>query len=224
MAVCAWCASLFLMQQEEEKKNQQKKEDRESCSHPQKSTLVFLIPTFRGTYTTQVQSELRRLTSLEQLSDTHTHTHIQLLYISSTLSRARCVITSVLWCDHNGLIERCTRCVLLISPRHIVTHCPIVPLPCCHWWILSYACGCNIGHYLCVCVCVSQLDRVIFCVFLPTDKELYLQNLPLYFPAGESPPSLMWTHSCTDRQTDRHVHTDAHKHAPVGTVATAHLI
>uniref|UniRef100_A0A8C2XDK1 Mono-ADP ribosylhydrolase 1 n=1 Tax=Cyclopterus lumpus TaxID=8103 RepID=A0A8C2XDK1_CYCLU len=31
----------------------------------------------------------------------------------------------------------------------------------------------------------DKLDRVIFCVFLPTDKELYLQTLPLYFPAGE---------------------------------------
>ncbi|XP_036934057.1 ADP-ribose glycohydrolase MACROD1 isoform X1 [Acanthopagrus latus] len=30
----------------------------------------------------------------------------------------------------------------------------------------------------------NELDRVIFCVFLPTDKELYLQNLPLYFPAA----------------------------------------
>ncbi|XP_059201590.1 ADP-ribose glycohydrolase MACROD1 isoform X2 [Centropristis striata] len=29
----------------------------------------------------------------------------------------------------------------------------------------------------------DKLDRVIFCVFLPTDKELYLKNLPLYFPA-----------------------------------------
>ncbi|KAM4554826.1 ADP-ribose glycohydrolase MACROD1 isoform 1-T1 [Odontesthes bonariensis] len=29
----------------------------------------------------------------------------------------------------------------------------------------------------------DKLDRVIFCVFLPKDKELYLQNLPLYFPA-----------------------------------------
>lgn len=28
----------------------------------------------------------------------------------------------------------------------------------------------------------DKLDRVIFCVFLPTDKELYLQNLSLYFP------------------------------------------
>ncbi|XP_029917452.1 ADP-ribose glycohydrolase MACROD1 isoform X2 [Myripristis murdjan] len=28
----------------------------------------------------------------------------------------------------------------------------------------------------------DKLDRVIFCVFLPTDKELYLKNLPLYFP------------------------------------------
>ncbi|XP_041704788.1 ADP-ribose glycohydrolase MACROD1 isoform X2 [Coregonus clupeaformis] len=28
----------------------------------------------------------------------------------------------------------------------------------------------------------EKLDRVIFCVFLPTDKELYLKNLPLYFP------------------------------------------
>ncbi|XP_071362920.1 ADP-ribose glycohydrolase MACROD1 isoform X4 [Trachinotus anak] len=30
----------------------------------------------------------------------------------------------------------------------------------------------------------DKLDRIIFCVFLPTDKELYLQNLPLYFPAA----------------------------------------
>ncbi|XP_060904262.1 ADP-ribose glycohydrolase MACROD1 isoform X2 [Labrus mixtus] len=30
----------------------------------------------------------------------------------------------------------------------------------------------------------DKLDRVIFCVFLPTDKKLYLQNLPLYFPAA----------------------------------------
>lgn len=30
----------------------------------------------------------------------------------------------------------------------------------------------------------DKLDRVIFCVFLPKDKELYLQNLPLYFPAA----------------------------------------
>ncbi|KAJ0002891.1 hypothetical protein NQD34_008040, partial [Periophthalmus magnuspinnatus] len=29
----------------------------------------------------------------------------------------------------------------------------------------------------------EQMDRVIFCVFLPTDKDLYLHNLPLYFPA-----------------------------------------
>lgn len=29
----------------------------------------------------------------------------------------------------------------------------------------------------------EKLDRVIFCVFLPTDKDLYLNNLPLYFPA-----------------------------------------
>uniref|UniRef100_A0A3B5K8V6 Mono-ADP ribosylhydrolase 1 n=1 Tax=Takifugu rubripes TaxID=31033 RepID=A0A3B5K8V6_TAKRU len=31
----------------------------------------------------------------------------------------------------------------------------------------------------------DKLDRVIFCVFLPSDKKLYLQNLPLYFPGGE---------------------------------------
>ncbi|XP_026185489.1 ADP-ribose glycohydrolase MACROD1 isoform X2 [Mastacembelus armatus] len=30
----------------------------------------------------------------------------------------------------------------------------------------------------------DKLDRVIFCVFLPKDKELYHQNLPLYFPAA----------------------------------------
>ncbi|KAF7657964.1 hypothetical protein LDENG_00019540 [Lucifuga dentata] len=30
----------------------------------------------------------------------------------------------------------------------------------------------------------DKLDRVIFCVFLPADKELYLQNLPLYFPGA----------------------------------------
>lgn len=28
----------------------------------------------------------------------------------------------------------------------------------------------------------DKLDRVIFCVFLPKDKELYMQTLPLYFP------------------------------------------
>ncbi|CAL8328023.1 unnamed protein product [Gadus morhua 'NCC'] len=31
----------------------------------------------------------------------------------------------------------------------------------------------------------DKLDRVIFCVFLPADRELYLKNLPLYFP-GEA--------------------------------------
>ncbi|XP_063732406.1 ADP-ribose glycohydrolase MACROD1 isoform X2 [Eleginops maclovinus] len=30
----------------------------------------------------------------------------------------------------------------------------------------------------------DKLDRVIFCVFLPTDKELYMKTLPLYFPAA----------------------------------------
>lgn len=35
----------------------------------------------------------------------------------------------------------------------------------------------------------DKLDRVIFCVFLPTDKELYLQNLPLYFPAENTTKS-----------------------------------
>ncbi|XP_068596790.1 ADP-ribose glycohydrolase MACROD1 [Brachionichthys hirsutus] len=30
----------------------------------------------------------------------------------------------------------------------------------------------------------DKLDRVVFCAFLPTDKELYLQYLPLYFPAA----------------------------------------
>ncbi|XP_011608819.1 ADP-ribose glycohydrolase MACROD1 isoform X6 [Takifugu rubripes] len=30
----------------------------------------------------------------------------------------------------------------------------------------------------------DKLDRVIFCVFLPSDKKLYLQNLPLYFPGA----------------------------------------
>uniref|UniRef100_A0AAV2MKN7 Macro domain-containing protein n=1 Tax=Knipowitschia caucasica TaxID=637954 RepID=A0AAV2MKN7_KNICA len=29
----------------------------------------------------------------------------------------------------------------------------------------------------------EKLDRIIFCVFLPADKDLYLDNLPLYFPA-----------------------------------------
>ncbi|XP_061692112.1 ADP-ribose glycohydrolase MACROD1 isoform X2 [Syngnathoides biaculeatus] len=28
----------------------------------------------------------------------------------------------------------------------------------------------------------DKLDRVIFCVFLPKDQKLYLQNIPLYFP------------------------------------------
>ncbi|KAL0973863.1 hypothetical protein UPYG_G00212170 [Umbra pygmaea] len=30
----------------------------------------------------------------------------------------------------------------------------------------------------------AKLDRVIFCVFLPSDAELYLKTLPLYFPPG----------------------------------------
>ncbi|XP_069387249.1 ADP-ribose glycohydrolase MACROD1 isoform X3 [Paralichthys olivaceus] len=36
----------------------------------------------------------------------------------------------------------------------------------------------------------DKLDRVIFCVFLPTDKELYLKNLPLYFPAAPTEASV----------------------------------
>ncbi|XP_062380478.1 ADP-ribose glycohydrolase MACROD1 isoform X2 [Sardina pilchardus] len=32
----------------------------------------------------------------------------------------------------------------------------------------------------------EQLDRVIFCVFLKTDEDLYQRNLPLYFPQGSS--------------------------------------
>ncbi|XP_040904178.1 ADP-ribose glycohydrolase MACROD1 isoform X2 [Toxotes jaculatrix] len=36
----------------------------------------------------------------------------------------------------------------------------------------------------------DKLDRVIFCVFLPKDEELYLQNLPLYFPAGQEQKSV----------------------------------
>ncbi|KAF3838528.1 hypothetical protein F7725_010296 [Dissostichus mawsoni] len=32
----------------------------------------------------------------------------------------------------------------------------------------------------------DKLDRVIFCVFLPTDKELYMKTLPLYFPAEDT--------------------------------------
>lgn len=32
----------------------------------------------------------------------------------------------------------------------------------------------------------EQLDRVIFCVFLKTDKDLYECNLPLYFPQAQS--------------------------------------
>ncbi|XP_019725514.1 ADP-ribose glycohydrolase MACROD1 isoform X3 [Hippocampus comes] len=37
----------------------------------------------------------------------------------------------------------------------------------------------------------DKLDRVIFCVFLPKDQELYLQNLPLYFPVGPTATPLM---------------------------------
>uniref|UniRef100_A0A3B3S4T8 Mono-ADP ribosylhydrolase 1 n=1 Tax=Paramormyrops kingsleyae TaxID=1676925 RepID=A0A3B3S4T8_9TELE len=33
----------------------------------------------------------------------------------------------------------------------------------------------------------AQLDRVVFCVFLKSDEELYQARLPLYFPRGESP-------------------------------------
>ncbi|TKS72268.1 O-acetyl-ADP-ribose deacetylase MACROD1 [Collichthys lucidus] len=38
----------------------------------------------------------------------------------------------------------------------------------------------------------DELDRVIFCVFLPADKELYLQNLPLYFPADRVERHLLY--------------------------------
>uniref|UniRef100_A0AAY4CHK5 Macro domain-containing protein n=1 Tax=Denticeps clupeoides TaxID=299321 RepID=A0AAY4CHK5_9TELE len=31
----------------------------------------------------------------------------------------------------------------------------------------------------------AQLDRIIFCVFLKSDEELYKKNLPLYFPQSE---------------------------------------
>ncbi|XP_077433585.1 ADP-ribose glycohydrolase MACROD1 isoform X3 [Vanacampus margaritifer] len=37
----------------------------------------------------------------------------------------------------------------------------------------------------------DKLDRVIFCVFLPKDQELYLQNLPLYFPVEPTETPLM---------------------------------
>ncbi|XP_061541315.1 ADP-ribose glycohydrolase MACROD1 isoform X3 [Phycodurus eques] len=38
-----------------------------------------------------------------------------------------------------------------------------------------------------------KLDRVIFCVFLPKDQELYLHNLPLYFPVEPTETPLMNT-------------------------------
>lgn len=37
----------------------------------------------------------------------------------------------------------------------------------------------------------SQLDRVIFCVFLKSDKELYETMLPAYFPRGLSSHTLV---------------------------------
>ncbi|XP_077387509.1 ADP-ribose glycohydrolase MACROD1 isoform X2 [Festucalex cinctus] len=37
----------------------------------------------------------------------------------------------------------------------------------------------------------DKLDRVIFCVFLPKDQQLYLQNLPLYFPVEPTETPLM---------------------------------
>uniref|UniRef100_H3DHC0 Mono-ADP ribosylhydrolase 1 n=1 Tax=Tetraodon nigroviridis TaxID=99883 RepID=H3DHC0_TETNG len=36
----------------------------------------------------------------------------------------------------------------------------------------------------------EKLDRVI-CVFLPSDKKLYEENLPLYFPSGSSALSFL---------------------------------
>ncbi|XP_061643444.1 ADP-ribose glycohydrolase MACROD1 isoform X1 [Phyllopteryx taeniolatus] len=39
----------------------------------------------------------------------------------------------------------------------------------------------------------NKLDRVIFCVFLPKDQELYLHNLPLYFPVEPTETPLMNT-------------------------------
>lgn len=35
----------------------------------------------------------------------------------------------------------------------------------------------------------AQMDRVIFCVFLKSDEELYKKNLPVYFPQDASPKS-----------------------------------
>lgn len=41
-----------------------------------------------------------------------------------------------------------------------------------------------------VLIC-SQLDRVIFCVFLKSDRELYETMLPAYFPRGLSSHTLV---------------------------------
>uniref|UniRef100_A0A3B3W327 Mono-ADP ribosylhydrolase 1 n=1 Tax=Poecilia latipinna TaxID=48699 RepID=A0A3B3W327_9TELE len=69
----------------------------------------------------------------------------------------------------------------------------------------------------------DKLDRVIFCVFLPTDKELYLQNLPLYFPPGEpSAPENTNTHFLERRQLGSvkfnyfHSHTQRERQRVVG--------
>lgn len=46
-----------------------------------------------------------------------------------------------------------------------------------------------------VSIC-SQLDRVIFCVFLKSDKELYETMLPAYFPRGLSSHTFLLEFSC----------------------------
>lgn len=81
---------------------------------------------------------------------------------------------------------------------------------------------CALCANVCVaCACVCQLDRVIFCVFLPTDKELYLQNLPLYFPPGEpSAPENTNTHFLEHRQLSsvkfNYFHSHTHRERVVG--------
>lgn len=104
---------------------------------------------------------------------THGHTHSRF----TDLSSAGSVKTTILCDDHNRSEQGSNGVVNLLHSSD--TKCPH-----CHTGTV-HVLWCK-SSSLCVHVCCfPQLDRVIFCVFLPKDKELYLKNLPLYFAAGE---------------------------------------
>ena len=56
----------------------------------------------------------------------------------------------------------------------------------------SFACVLVCTNMPTICMCdylsVSQVDRIIFCVFLAKDLEIYQKLLPAYFPIGSANP------------------------------------